>query len=101
MGNPFQTQIRPSLLLPPDARLRFTLRKDSQNLLTQKIWGLREAMLDATLLFTAWDGSNVMETGTSKEMENLINVSLPFCSNGVSINLCFGEQFSMHSFLCL
>ena len=57
LERPLHTIIRPSLLLPPEARLRYSLNKRSK-LASDGIWGLKEAMSDATLLLTAWDGTS-------------------------------------------
>ena len=77
------TLLRPALLLPPTARLRFTLNKNTQTIVN-KVWGLREAMTEANMLFTAWDGTSKGTKDPFQEKMTFINVSLPFCSNGVS-----------------
>ena len=92
LERPLYTIIRPSLLLPPEARLRYSLNEKSK-LASEKIWGLKEAMSDATLLFTAWDGTSGRDViHSSKGEATSINVSLPFCSNGVSIKLIITSQ---------
>ena len=83
LKTPLNTLIRSALLLPPTARLRFTLNRNSQTI-KNKVWGLREAMTEATMLFTAWDGTSNGTKESFQENIPVINVSLPFCSNGVS-----------------
>ena len=95
LQRPLYTIIRPSLILPPDARLRFSLNKKSK-LASDGIWGLKEAMSDATLLLTAWDGTSGRDIIHSSKGEALsINVSLPFCSNGVCIKLIITFQMNI------
>ena len=79
LEKPLRTQNTTVLLLPPDARLRFVLK--NPRMLDKQIWGLQEAMMGTTLVFTAWDGS---VKGKAEANGNSISVSLPFCSNGVS-----------------
>ena len=81
---PLKTLVRQALLLPPDARLRFTMkgRKRRRNS-EDNLWGIRDAMTKTNLMFTAWDGfSNGTEHFTSNN--NVIDISLPYCSNGVN-----------------
>ena len=92
LEHPLHSIVRPSLLLPPEARLRYSLNEKSK-LASEKIWGLKEAMSDATLLFTAWDGTSGRDViHSSKGEAESMNVSLPFCSNGVSIKLIITSQ---------
>ena len=95
LERPLHTIIRPSLLLPPEARLRYSLNKKSK-LASDGIWGLKEAMSDATLLLTAWDGTSGRDViHSSKEGQAAsINVSLPFCSNEVCIKLIITFQMN-------
>ena len=82
LDEPLETYVRQALLLPPNARLRFTLngrRRRSED----NVWGIRDAMTKTNLVFTAWDGSS-NGTETFAVENNLIDVSLPYCSNGVS-----------------
>ena len=97
LERPLHTIIRPSLLLPPEARLRYSLNKRSK-LASEGIWGLKEAMSDATLLLTAWDGTSSRDViNSSKEGQAAsINVSLPFCSNGVCIKLIITFQTNIY-----
>ena len=82
LDEPLKTYVRPTLLLPPDARLRFTLN-GRQRRSEDTVWGIRDAMTKTNLMFTAWDGfSNGTETFATDN--NLLDVSLPYCSNGVS-----------------
>ena len=81
LEKPLETFNRQALLLPPNARLRFTLngvRRDSSS----NVWGIRDAMTETNLMFTAWDGFAI-ETEPSKVESSVINMSLPYCSNGV------------------
>ena len=99
LERPLYTIIRPSLLLPPEARLRYSLNKKSK-LASEGIWGLKEAMSDATLLLTAWDGISARDViHSSKGEAESINVSLPFCSNGVSIVLIITSQMNIVIYL--
>ena len=95
LERPLHTIIRPSLLLPPEARLRYSLNKRSK-LASDGIWGLKEAMSDATLLLTAWDGTSGRDViHSSKGETESMNVSLPFCSNGVCIKLIITFQMNI------
>lgn len=94
LERPLHTIIRRSLLIPPEARLRYSLNKKSK-LASEGIWGLKEAMADATLLLTAWDGTSDTDViHSSKGEAASMNVSLPFCSNGVSIKLTITFQMN-------
>ena len=82
LDSPLKTFVRQALLLPPDARLRFTM-KETRRKSEDKVWGIRDAMTKTNLMFTAWDGfSNRTELFTSEK--NVIDINLPYCSNGVS-----------------
>ena len=94
LERPLHTIITPSLLLPPEARLRYSLNEKSK-LASEKIWGLKEAMSDATLLLSAWDGTSGRDViHSSKGEAESMNVSLPFCSNGVCIKLIITFQMN-------
>ena len=83
LDTPLQTLVRQALLLPPDARLRFTMTGRRRRNSEDNVWGIRDAMTKTNLMFTAWDGySNGTEPFTSEN--NVIDISLPYCSNGVS-----------------
>ena len=82
LETPLKSLVRQALLLPPDARLRLTIkgrrRKSEDN-----VWGIRDAMTKTNLLLTAWDGfSNGTEPFSPEN--NIIDISLPYCSNGVN-----------------
>ena len=83
LERPLDTKVRPSLLLPPNARLRYSILSNSQTS-SKNVFGLREAMSETILMFTAWDGTNQETTQVPKEMATTLNISFPFCSNGVS-----------------
>ena len=80
---PLKTLVRQALLLPPDARLRFSMKGRRRRNSDDIVWGIRDAMTKTNLMFTAWDGfSNGTEQFTLEN--NVIDISLPYCSNGVN-----------------
>ena len=83
LDEPLQTLVRQALLLPPDAMLRFTIKGRRRRNSGDNVWGIRDAMTKTNLMFTAWDGfSNGTDQFTSEN--NVIDISLPYCSNGVT-----------------
>ena len=83
LERPLDTKVRPCLLLPPNARLRYSILSNSQTN-SKNVFGLREAMSETILMFTAWDGTNHETAQIPNEIATTLNISFPFCSNGVS-----------------
>ena len=83
LETPLKSLVRQALLLPPDARLRLKVKGRRRRKSEDNVWGIRDAMTKTNLLFTAWDGfSNGTEPFTTEN--NVIDISLPYCSNGVN-----------------